>query len=43
MIYIYTLRMFGLIGLGPLEENEAMYGAKVSFASLLLNMVPSGG
>lgn len=34
--------MSGLMGLGPLEENEATVGAMASFHASLTNMVATG-
>ena len=31
--------MFGVIGFGPLDENEATYGANESLTSSILNIV----
>ena len=41
-VEIQTLRMSNVSGLGPLEENETMKGALLSFTASLLKIVAVG-
>lgn len=38
-IRLPLIRIFGVIGFGPLDENEAMKGINPSFISSLLNIM----
>ena len=39
---LYTLRMLGVTGFGPLDEKEGTYGDKESLPSVVLNIVAVG-